>query len=557
MLSYDFITQKQFDQAVKTPITTHYHAAEADLYAPYVAEFVRQRLVAKLGDDVYTKGFSVYTTIDSKMQRHANAALIRGLLEYDMRHGYRGPEKRLGNVTIVNGLKALDDFPEYAGLNLALITQVGATEVRAVMRNKTAVFIPWSGLAWARPEIGELKMGATPKSAQDILKPGDVVRVVQSTDGVWRLSQKPEVEGALVAIRPDDGAVLALVGGYDFEQSPFNRAIQAERQPGSNFKPFVYAAALDNGFTAASIVNDAPVVIEGGSSNDDDWRPQNNSREFQGPTPLRIGLIESRNLVSIRILQSVGINKTIDYLTRFGFDKTKLPVGLSLALGTLSTSPLELANGYAILANGGYKVEPYYIDHVMDGKKEVFHFNPIHVCRSCDAENAVDGFIAPQVIPAENAYIMTDILKDTIKRGTAKAAMALGRDDLAGKTGTTNDQRDAWFSGYNSDVAVTAWVGFDDHKRSTGEYGSKAALPIWMEFMRHALAGRPSHSQAQPPGIVTARIDPATGLLARDDQTNAINEIFRQDNVPTQYSPETPYTEVGNGGSTNNAEPLY
>lgn len=348
-------------------------------------------------------------------------------------------------------------------------------------------------------------------------------------------ARSPEIEGALVAMDPHSGAILSLVGGFSFQKSPFNRAIQAERQPGSNFKPFIYGAALENGFTTATVLNDAPIVQEG-SLFLDDWRPQNHTKKFYGPTSLRTGIIKSRNLVSIRLLQALGINKAVDFIEKCGFSAQKLPKTLSLALGTNLVTPLELAAGFSVFSNGGFKITPYFIDSIYDYQGNIlFNITP------------------PEKIPAispQTAYLMTSMLQDAITNGTGKKAMQLGRKDLAGKTGTTNDHFDAWYTGYNSNLVVTTWVGFDEPK-SIGEYAGSTALPMWIYFMEKALHSIPEVSPQQPSGLVSVKIDPATGLLARPEQKNSIYELFTIETVPTEMAPVATTDSLDNSSQDN------
>lgn len=338
------------------------------------------------------------------------------------------------------------------------------------------------------------------------------------------LIRAPEIEGALVAMQPNSGAILSLVGGFNFQKSSFNRAIQAERQPGSNFKPFIYGAALENGFTAATIINDAPIVQEG-SQFIDEWRPQNHTKKFYGPTSLRTGIIKSRNLVSIRILQELGIDKAVDFIERCGFSAQKLPKTLSLALGTNLVTPLELASGFSVFSNGGYKIKPYFIDSIFDYQGNILF-------KVAPAEKIA-------VIKPQTAYLITSMLQDAILHGTGKKALQLGRKDLAGKTGTTSDHVDAWYTGYNRDLVVTTWVGFDEPK-SMHEYAVRAALPMWIYFMEQALRGKPEAPPIAPDGLVTVKIDPKTGLLAKPDQKDSIYEIFTLETAPTEIAPNTP-----------------
>lgn len=557
MLEYDFVTQKEFDTAMQTPVTTHYHGADIEVPAPYISELVRLELLNYLGEEIYTSGYRVYTTVDSRLQKTANRTLQNGLLAYDERHGYRGPEQQWNpiNVQDKNALEqweaALRAISPINSLQPAAVLTVNNDSAIALLANGEKITLPWNGLSWARKDLGNLRVGYNPKTAHDILKPGDVIRVRQANNQ-WRLAEIPKIEGAFVAMNPEDGSIYALTGGFSFELSKFNRATQAERQPGSTFKPFIYSAALENGYTAASVINDAPIVVQDYSTQGW-WRPQNNSREFYGPTRLRVGLIKSLNLVSVRLLEQMGINKTIAHLTQFGFSKDQMSPTLSLALGTLVTTPLELTDAFAVFANGGYLVTPHYIDSIVNiDNQTVYSAKPPLACPECNT-GAVPTFkenTAPQVISAENAYIMTSILQDVIKRGTAVRAQRLNRTDLAGKTGTTNDQRDAWFVGYNSKMVASVWVGFDNYA-PTGEYGSNAALPIWIDFMQTALANMPESPPVQPAGIESARIDPHTGLLARPGQANAITEIFAKHTLPKQSAAvENPYVEKGNAAQT-------
>jgi penicillin-binding protein 1A len=381
-------------------------------------------------------------------------------------------------------------------------------------------------------------MGASPKKAADILSPGDIIRLHKDTEN-WTLSQLPQVQGAFVALDPKDGAIRALSGGFNFNLNKFNRATQAYRQPGSNFKPFIYAAALDNGFTPASLINDAPVVLHDASL-EGDWRPQNYSEQFYGPTRLREGLFKSRNLVSIRLLRAVGIDTAIDYIKGFGFDPQRLPRNLSLSLGTADVTPLEIVTGYAALANGGYKVSSYFIQRIEDQHGNLL-FQARPACADCSPSQDIESDTpteplspsAPRIMDPRTAYLMYSMLQDVIRQGTATRARSLERADLAGKTGTTNDQKDAWFTGFNRDLVATAWVGFDQPAPlGRSEFGGTAALPIWIDFMETALDQAPENGPVQPDGIVRVKIDPTTGMLAHPGQKNAIFEVFRAEDVP-------------------------
>ncbi len=516
MRKLGYIDEQAFQEALRAPLTASLHDFSIEVEAPYAAEMARAFAVERFGEAAYTQGLVVYTTLDPDLQRAARKALRQALLDYDRRHGYRGPA---GHAA---GPGDLDRWPEVGGLVPALVTEVKGQSAVLMAKGRGPVTLPWEGMAWARPYRTPDRLGPAPKRAGDILKAGDVVYLRPKGD-TWALAQPPEVEGALVALSPEDGAILALSGGFDFQRSNFNRVTQAHRQPGSNFKPFIYSAALEKGFTPASLINDAPVVIDGQVA----WRPENYSGRFHGPTRLREALVHSRNLVSIRILRAIGIDYAIAYLERFGFRAKELPRGLSLALGSASVTPLEIARGYAVFANGGHLIAPYLIARIeaMDGTV-LWQAEPPRVCEDC-------AHPAPRTITPQNAYLMTSMMKDVIRRGTGRRALVLGRRDLAGKTGTTNDQKDAWFSGFNADLVATAWVGFDT-PRPLGrrETGARAALPMWIAFMKEALEGRPERSLPRPTGLVTVRIDPHTGLLAAPGQKDALFETFRVGHAP-------------------------
>jgi penicillin-binding protein 1A len=392
--------------------------------------------------------------------------------------------------------------------------------------------------------LSNYTLGATPKLPADIVALGDII-YVQAQQAQWLLSQAPEISGALLALNPHNGAIVAVMGGYDYESSKFNRATQAYRQPGSNFKPFIYAVALENGYTTASVINDAPIVYNDAPL-EDYWRPQNDSRRFYGPTRLRTGLTKSRNLVSIRLLQGIGVEAALDILARFGFNKQDMPHGLSLALGTMNTTPLDISVGYAAFANGGFKITPFVINKITNHEgKWLYQANPYVACPECDkdlatylqhASDAATEHNAPRILSAETAYMMNSMLLDAIQTGTGRRAKVLKRQDIGGKTGTTNDKMDAWFSGFSSELVVTTWLGFDE-PHTLKEYAAQAALPIWIDFMQHALVGQPEKYLDPPPGLVTVKIDPETGLLARSGQSNAIFEIFRAAEVPLEVAP--------------------
>ena len=548
-----FIDDAQWQEATNAPNTARVHRVRAELEAPYLAEMVRAEMVDRLGaEEAYTGGYHVYTSLDARMQRAANQALRASLHAYDERHGWRGPLDRLDHEVLADPVRLAEAMSAYrpiAGLLPAVVLELDDSGGRLYLPTLDEERpIPWRrGVAWARPFISRDAQGAYPSSSAEVLEIGDVVRVRETPDGL-RLAQVPEPEGAFVALSPEDGRILALTGGYDYSQSHFNRVTQAQRQPGSAFKPFVYAAALEKGYTAATIVNDAPVVFRD-EALEGTWRPENYSGRFYGPTRLRDAMTHSRNLVSIRVLQSIGVGYTIDYLERFGFLAERMPRNLSLSLGSPSVTPLELTVGYAVFANGGFLIEPWYIERIVQGSgEEVFRASPRRACDDCGQLPPLEGWIdvgldeeltveeprlAERTVTPQNAYLMNSMLQDVVREGTGRRLLQLGRSDLAGKTGTTNEGRDAWFSGYNGDIVATAWVGFDRlDPLGAGETGSSAALPVWLEFMREALQDRPEHALPQPEGLVTVRIDPTTGLVTDPSNPRAVFEVFLEDEVP-------------------------
>ncbi|WP_126452275.1 penicillin-binding protein 1A [Sulfuriflexus mobilis] len=594
MFELGFIGKQDYEQAVASVDNARLHGQSVELAAPYMAEMVRAEMYERYGQEAYTSGYRVYTTLDTRLQRYADNAVHRNLLEYDQRHGYRGVE---GHMTFspellaalppiesptLNKPKGLDSTPVViktlsealieplrAELNQrqisgdllpAVVLHLEDQAASVIRENGEVIRIDWNGLKWARRFEDENTRGPALRFAADILRQGDVIRIRKDVQGNWQLAQLPNVSGALVTLDPEDGAIQALIGGFDYYLSKFNLATQARRQPGSNIKPFIYSAALENGFTAASLINDAPVVFED-QGLENTWRPENYSGKFFGPTRLRVALTNSRNLVSIRLLRAIGIKTAISYLQQLGFDTDRLPKNLSLALGSASFTPLEVASAYAILANGGYRVEPYFIERIEDSEGNIiFQHEPLRVCRECEkiraetepradtdkpAGTQPDGLgeesgakpaaVAPRVMTAQTNYIMRTILRDVILLGTGRRALSIGRRDLAGKTGTTNDQKDAWFSGFSSTLVTTAWVGFDKHEPlGKRETGASAALPMWVYFMENAMKGVPEKQVEMPAGLVTIRVDPETGLLAAQGQENAIFETFRSDNVPKQ-----------------------
>ncbi|MFO7859354.1 MAG: penicillin-binding protein 1A [Ectothiorhodospiraceae bacterium] len=571
-----YIGEEAFAEASTAPITAHLRRQRPTVAAPYVAEMARKHIVDMVGERAYTGGFHVYTTIDSERQAMAREALRGSLQAYDRRHGYRGPEDQVDAETYETAEargELLEDLETVGGLEPGVVISVEDKATVALGPEET-VTLDLAAMEWARPWVSQSQTGDTPEAVADVVSPGDVVRVAQG-DGDPRLAQVPEVQGAIVSLAPRSGALVALSGGFDFDASKFNRAVQAVRQPGSSFKPFIYGAALENGYTPATVVNDAPVVFEDAAL-ESTWRPENYSGRFYGPTRLREALAQSRNLVSIRVLRDIGVDTALDFLGRIGFDSERMPGNLSLALGSAGVTPWELASGYAVFANGGYRVQPYFIDRIESGDGDLLQASrPTLTCADCgalepptvegggetravrseeDRQHLIPTFRpAERVMPAENAYIMTSMLRDVITSGTARRAQHLGRSDLAGKTGSTNELQDAWFAGYNEHLVTTSWVGFDDSRSmGPGETGSRAALPMWMDYMGQALEGVPEGQMNRPGGLVTVRIDPESGRVTDADNPDAIFETFRADNVPPEED-----SGGGNDGGGDGDSPLF
>lgn len=543
LLDLEYISTATYNEAVAAELSAELHKDNIELEAPYAGEMVRARLVERFGERAYTAGYEVFTTIDARMQRAATAAVRNNLLAYDRRHGWRGPEASVSAdvlATAQTQQRALTDFSRVGGLLPGLVVATQAEQASVRLAAGHLIQLTLADVKWARKQLARNKRGAVPQQMRDVFAVGDVIRVRrQANEDRWQLVQIPEASGALLALEPNDGAIRALVGGFDFFLSKFNRATQAERQPGSNFKPFIYSAALAKGFTPATVINDAPRVFENKGIRTD-WRPHNYSSKFFGPTRMREALTKSRNLVSIRLLDATGIQFTLNHLQRFGFAAESLPRDLTLALGSATVTPMAVARGYTVLANGGYLTEPYLIERIVDGDGQpIFLADPPTVCSDCqtsqtDPQRYANGRrTAQRTLPATNAYQIVSMLQDVIRHGTGRRALQLGRDDLGGKTGTTNQQRDAWFSGFNRDLVATTWVGFDK-MASLGkrETGARAALPAWIEFMRVALDGQPEQILSTPSELVTVRIDPESGLRAAKTNSQAIFETFRKDHVP-------------------------
>jgi penicillin-binding protein 1A len=549
MLDLKFIHIEQFNLAIEAPLTATYHGLVSEVEAPYVSETVRRFMIQQYGLGAYTEGYEVYTSIDSSMQKTANLSITKGLEEYDRRHGFRKPENLKDlfpedffnmnldaqlNYIASDLVKDNEDFDE-SSLDRVINFLKDFTEtnnrfpgvvlntdegLKILVKNGDIVAIPWSErMDWARPFINENRRGTKPKSYKDLLLFGDLVWIQkEKVTGELFLTQIPDVQGSLVSIDPSNGSIKALVGGYDFFLSKFNRAEQSSPLLGSNFKPFLYASAFSEGFTASTLINDAPIIFED-EVLEEKWRPRNASGKFYGPTRLREGLLQSRNLVSVRLLRDLGIEKAISYAQKFGFDKSRLPADLSLSLGTASLSPLKNAAAYSVFANGGKAVEPYLIKKIIDRSGNI-----VFQKEQKDLKQAID----PRV-----AFLINDILQEASIRGTARKVSSLQRRDFAGKTGTTNDAESTWFTGYNSSLVTTVWVGFDQ-PRSLGnrEFGSTVALPIWLSFTEEILDQIPVQNILPPKGLSIIKIDKSSGKRANTETNSAIFEYYLEEYVP-------------------------
>ncbi|MFZ9059843.1 MAG: penicillin-binding protein 1A [Steroidobacteraceae bacterium] len=562
MYEQGFISADERRLALAEAVSGEISGPASALNAPYVAELVRLELLERYGDSIYTDGFVAYATVDSRLQWAADVALRSAMLEYDQRHGYRGPlrKAKLSPVETPDELVGLlEEVPAYGGLLPAVVIAVDPRSATVATRQRGVLELPLEQVRWARAALGRDRLGPPISSVAEVLERGDLVYVLPKGDGRAWLAQLPEAQGAMVAIDPVDGAIVALSGGFDYFASQFNRVTQARRQAGSGFKPFIYSAAIDNGFTPSSILLDAPVVYEAPEGADfSDWRPENDDSRFYGPIRLRDALARSRNLVSIRLMRAMGFDVAREHALRFGFDPEFVAKDLTIALGTAQVTPLEMATGFAAFANGGFGIKPYLVERVLDAEGLLlWEAAPMLACATCpedagladgaryprgseavtDSSTSIDevggslepptDLRAPRVISAANAFIVTDMMRDVVRVGTARRALALGRSDLAGKTGTSNDVRDAWFAGFNPELVAVSWVGFDT-ERSLGaqEQGGRTALPMWIHFMREALRGQPEQRQAMPSGVVTARVSRITGQPTRWNDPDAVLDYF-------------------------------
>ncbi len=510
MLQLGYINQTEYQKAIAEPINLDMPERGVSNRFPYVGEMVRSELVENLGEQAVDSGYKVYTTIDSKRQAYAEEAVQNGLEDYDRRHGWRGAEAHD---------KPLSDFMAYANTFPAEVTKVNASSFEALMQDGSTVTVPWSGMSWARPYRNANSVGNAPSNASQIVKVKDIVRLRPNQDKTsWSLMQIPKAQGQLIALNPNNGAIEAIAGGYNFYQSKFNRALQGWRQPGSTIKPFVYALALERGMTPYTMVNDSPITIG-------KWTPKNSDGRYLGMIPLRRALYLSRNTVSVRLLQMVGIERTRQLFMDFGLQENQIPRNYTIALGTPQVLPVQMATGYATFANGGYRIQPHFIDRIEDAYgKVIYQSNPDYACIPCINEkeqpldagmpatpddeafqvsgaaqmlpeekiNTADYRQAARILKSSSAFDMANILRDVIQHGTGRAALKIGRDDIGGKTGTTNDAKDAWFAGFNGKLVAIAWVGFDQPSTlGRREYGGVAALPVWISFMANALKGTP------------------------------------------------------------------
>ncbi|OOE52897.1 penicillin-sensitive transpeptidase [Salinivibrio kushneri] len=598
MLKEGYISNAEYQQAKNEPIVARYHGAEIELSAPYVAEMARAWAVEQFGEDAYTSGVRIFTSVDADKQRAANEAAVENVLAYDRRHGFRGPvatlwqapSQRWQHQRIVDHLAKQ---PSYGPLEPAVVIDVQAQSAQVIGPNGREIELPWKGLDWARPYITDSRQGPAPKRADEFLASGQQI-FIRQVDNSWHLAQVPTTNTALVSMSPSTGAIKALVGGFNFVHSKFNRATQSVRQVGSSIKPFIYSAAVNEGMTLATLINDAP-INRWDRSQGVAWRPKNSPPRYEGPLRARLGLAQSKNVMAVRVLRRVGLDDILDYLTRFGFKRDDLPRAEAIALGAGSLTPVEMAQGFSVFANGGYFMEPFIIDRVETPfGEEIYRANPPVICDNCEQQTEqADPFNeqnllaqddtttqrhAKQVIDEQNAFLVREMMQSNIWgggdwrygtgwNGTGWRAQALKRRDIGGKTGTTNDSKDTWYTGYGPGIVTTVWVGFDDHSRKLGrttrnanlgderqpirgaESGAKTAEPAWIDFMQHALADVPEQNKAVPPGIVKVRIDRETGLLTRKTDHTSMFEYFIKGTEPTEYVSSQPDGNIYESGT--------
>jgi penicillin-binding protein 1A len=531
-----YLNDNQLAAAQKQELKVRRDIDDFSVHAEYAAEMVRQLLYERYPNDVYTRGFRVYTTLSKRDQETAYQQVRRGVLDYDRRHGYRGPEgyAELPPGTVAEeGLEdVLQEFPDSDELLAAVVLEAAPKQVRAYRRGGETVAIPEAGLKFVAGALAD----KTPPNRR--IRRGAVIRIMKDEKGNWQILQLPDVEAAFLALDPQSGAIRALVGGFDFQRNKYNHVTQAWRQPGSSFKPFIYSAALEKGFTPATILNDAPVVVDAALTGGQVWEPKNYDGKYEGPMRMRTALAKSKNMVSIRILQSIGPQYAQDYVRRFGFDGDKHPPYLTMALGAGSVTPWQMGRAYSVFANGGYRIDPYLIERIVDDRGNLL----------AQAQPTKAGDPSLRVLDGRNAFIMDSMMHDVTRSGTAARAASLGRKDLAGKTGTTNDHVDAWFAGYQPGLVGVAWIGFDHPKKlGANETGALAALPIWMGYMGRMLKGVPETQQAVPEGVISVRIDPETGLQSSDGQ---LAEYFYREFLPA----DQPATATAERAGTRSPE---
>jgi len=518
-----WISDEQYKAALAQPLhlTTASEREAFPLRADYIAEMARAAIVEQYGEPAYVSGLRVYTTIRRRDQEAAHEAMRQGVLEYDRRHGYRGPEGGIdlpppGTDRDEAVEEALQEREPVNDLVAAVVLEASPREVKAVMRRGDEIRVTADGLKFAAHALVD-------KNPDRAIRPGSIIRVEKGAKGAWSIAQLPKVEAALVSMDPANGAILALAGGFDYESNKFNHVTQAWRQPGSSFKPFIYSAALEKGFTPATVLNDAPFVIDPAKTGGQLWDPHNYDNKYEGPMRLRTALMKSKNMVSIRLLQAIGPGYAQDYIQRFGFDPKMHPAYLTMALGAGSVTPLQMAAAYSIFANGGYRVKPWFIARVEDDRGQ-----PLY-----QAKPETAGVDAERVIDERNAFIMTTLMRDVVRGGTAARAMSLGRGDLAGKTGTTNDHVDAWFCGFQSRLVAIAWIGFDTPASlGNNETGSQAALPMWMAYAGKVLKDVPESELTPPAGVVAVNIDPLTGLREPDGHSRVLDWFYQESQPP-------------------------
>ena len=526
MKRYKFITEAQYEKALATPL--HFKSAREtrEFAADYVGEMVRQVMFERYKDSIYSSGMNVYTTISKDDQQAANKALMQGVLDYDQRHGFRGPEKQLaekdmsGSDAIKNMEEALDEFESFNGLTPAVVTKISKNAIQVHSASGEDIKIEGPDLAMIQSQLNSKDPSKIPAKLR--VKVGSIIRILQ-TDTGWKVSQLPQVESAIVALDSNDGAIKALVGGFNFSRNKFNHVTQAWRQPGSSFKPFIYSAALEKGYSPASVFEDEPISFSAQlTGSGEDWNPHNFDGKYEGPMRLRTALTKSKNMVSIRLLNAIGVEYAQNFITQFGFAEKDHPPYLTLALGAGSVTVWKMAEAYAVFSNGGYRIKPYLISKITDSHGKVIE----------TAQITRVGENAERAIDERNAFIMTSMMRDVTRIGTAAKASQLGRFDLAGKTGTTNNHVDAWFAGYNPKHVAVVWMGYDQPRTLGSETGGSAAMPIWVNYMATALKDIAQEIPSMPDGVTQIKINLSNGRRANDNE-GGLYEYFYEEYPPS------------------------